>query len=198
MKLIVSFRWLATFRYTWYWLNGEEPIGFQFLQTIKNKGSRKKIRTLVSVRVLMSIFQWLYNFLVTAIPFSWFSLITFFLLISFAPSVKLLWTACYINYPFNLRWKICYKDSIASSSYLKLADYVDKSFFILSQQTERRCHNIVATSEDWLHQRCQFVGKKTFADVNWQHCGKAEEWHCSNVLATLQKRIFAQCFTTSF
>ena len=195
MKLIVSFRWLATFRYTWYWLNGEEPIGFQFLQTIKNKGSRKKIRTLVSVRVLMSIFQWLYNFLVTAIPFSWFSLITFFLLISFAPSVKLLCTACYINYPFNFRWKICYKDSIASSSDLKLVDYVDKFFFILSQQTERRCHNIVATSEDWLHQRCQFVGKKKFAHVSWQHCGNVAKTYVCTVLYNIFLTLCQLCFS---
>ena len=138
-------------------MNGEEPIGCQFLQTIKNKGSRKKIRTLVSVRVLMSIFQWLYNFLVTAIPFSWFSLITFFLLISFAPSVKLLCTACYINYPFNFRWKICYKIIIIGNICLKFNCII---FWFKARWLRRQIlFHFVPANRKALSQHCSNVGR---------------------------------------
>ena len=35
----------------------------------------------------------------------------------------------------------------------------------IAQKTQRRCRNIVTTSDDWLYRRFQFVGKETFADV---------------------------------
>ena len=47
----------------------------------------------------------------------------------FAPSAKLVCVAYYVNYTFPLRQKLCYKDSVTSSPYLNLANYIDKSFF---------------------------------------------------------------------
>ena len=58
-----------------------------------------------------------------------------------------------------------------SSCCILLRDQISLS----AQQTQRNRHNFVKTSDDWLYQRCQFVGKESFADVSWQRCGTVEK-----------------------
>ena len=58
-----------------------------------------------------------------------------------------------------------------SSCCILLGDQISLS----AQQTQRNRHNFVKTSDDWLYQRCQFVGKERFADVSWQRCGIVEK-----------------------